>query len=295
MDGILVVDKPEGATSFDVVKRVRWRLSRLLGEKKLKVGHTGTLDPFATGVLPVCVGRATRLARYLLEGDKHYRVVMRFGAQTDTDDREGAVIAEASWAGLGPSSARRAVEGLVGEHMQVPPRYSAIHVDGKRAYDLARAGVEFELEARPVTIHEAVVRRVELPEVEADLRCSKGTYIRAICRDLGAALGVYGHCQSLRRLESAGFTLEGAWGLEELVEADEAAVRARLMPMRAMLAHMPTRPLQPRQAEQARMGQRITLEHGLEAGAEVVLLLDEALVAIATVEPDGRLHGHHVF
>ncbi|HEY6931847.1 MAG TPA: tRNA pseudouridine(55) synthase TruB [Marmoricola sp.] len=210
--GLVVVDKPAGMTSHDVVARVR----RLAGTRK--VGHAGTLDPMATGVLVVGVGRATRLLGHLLLTDKAYDATVRLGATTTTDDAEGEVLQNRPLDEVGEDAVRAALAGMVGEVDQVPSAYSAVKVGGRRAYALARAGEEVELAPRRVRIDALDVRRVALPEVDLAVRCSSGTYVRAIARDLGAVLGVGGHLAALRRTAVGPFTLADAHTLEQLAE-----------------------------------------------------------------------------
>jgi len=206
--GLVVIDKPAGMTSHDVVARVR----RTLGTRK--VGHAGTLDPMATGVLVLGVERATRLLGHLMLTEKTYSAVVRLGATTTTDDAEGEVTATVSAAAVTEGDVRSALTAFEGQIQQVPSTVSAIKVGGKRAYALARAGEEVELEPRSVTIHalEAGGFRHEGDHLDLEIRvrCSSGTYIRAIARDLGAALGVGGHLTALRRHSVGPFTLEGA-------------------------------------------------------------------------------------
>ncbi|HMU36812.1 MAG TPA: tRNA pseudouridine(55) synthase TruB, partial [Marmoricola sp.] len=191
--GLVIVDKPAGFTSHDVVARVR----RLAGTRK--VGHAGTLDPMATGVLVLGVNRATRLLGHLMLTEKAYDATIKLGESTSTDDAEGETIATSDTSGLSEDQVRAALAEFVGDIDQVPTAVSAIKVDGKRAYARVRAGEEVELSARRVHIASIEVTRVELPEVDISVRCSSGTYIRAIARDLGAALGVGGHLSALRR------------------------------------------------------------------------------------------------
>ncbi|HWJ10026.1 MAG TPA: tRNA pseudouridine(55) synthase TruB [Nocardioides sp.] len=214
--GLVVVDKPGGMTSHAVVARVR----RTLGTRK--VGHAGTLDPMATGVLVLGVERATRLLGHLMLTEKTYSATVRLGQATTTDDAEGEVIATASAAHLTEDAVLAALGAFRGEIEQVPSTVSAIKVDGRRAYALARAGEEVELKARRVTIHEVTAgdlrREGDLVDLEVRVRCSSGTYIRAIARDLGAALGVGGHLTALRRHAVGPFTLDGAnTDLDQLV------------------------------------------------------------------------------
>ncbi|WP_425571649.1 tRNA pseudouridine(55) synthase TruB [Nocardioides aquiterrae] len=202
-------------TSHDVVSRVR----RLAGTRK--VGHAGTLDPMATGVLVLGVNRATRLLGHLMLTEKRYDATIRLGVATTTDDADGEVLATASTAGLDEATIRAAAAEFVGDLMQVPTAVSAIKVDGKRAYQRVREGEDVELAARPVTVHELVVTDVRVSdstELDVSVRCSSGTYIRAIARDLGARLGVGGHLTALRRTAVGPYDLGVAHTLDELAE-----------------------------------------------------------------------------
>ena len=208
--GLVVVDKAGGMTSHDVVARVR----RLAGTRK--VGHAGTLDPMATGVLVLGVHRATRLLGHLMLTEKAYDATVRLGVSTSTDDAEGEVVATAPTDRLDEAEVRRVLAGFVGEIDQVPTAVSAIKVDGRRAYQRVRAGEPVELEPRRVTIHELTVREVAGADVRISVRCSSGTYIRAIARDAGAALGVGGHLTALRRTAVGQFAIDAARTLDEL-------------------------------------------------------------------------------
>ena len=210
--GLVVVDKDPGMTSHDVVSRVR----RLAGTRK--VGHAGTLDPMATGVLVLGVDRATRLLGHLTLTEKAYDATIRLGVTTTTDDAEGEVVSTHDVDGVREDVVRTELARFVGEIEQVPTAVSAIKVDGKRAYARVRDGEQVELKARPVTIHELVVHEVDLPDVRISVRCSSGTYIRAIARDLGAALGVGGHLTALRRTAVGSFDLSVARTLEQLTD-----------------------------------------------------------------------------
>ncbi|KQV72822.1 tRNA pseudouridine synthase B [Nocardioides sp. Root122] len=210
--GLVVVDKAPGMTSHDVVARVR----RLAGTRK--VGHAGTLDPMATGVLVLGVDRATRLLGHLMLTEKAYDATIRLGVATTTDDAEGQVVETHPVVGVTEDDVRRELARFVGDIEQVPTAVSAIKVDGQRAYARVRAGEQVELKARPVTIHELVVHDVALPDVRLSVRCSSGTYIRAIARDLGRALGVGGHLTALRRTAVGAFDLSVARTLETLSE-----------------------------------------------------------------------------
>jgi tRNA pseudouridine55 synthase len=223
----MVVDKPAGPTSHDVVDRVR----RALGIRK--AGHTGTLDPFATGVLPVCIGKATRLARFLTATDKTYRATVRLGFATNTDDLTGEPLGPPRPVEISHAALESACRALAGPLMQAAPAFSAKWVQGRRAYDLARVGIEAPRPVSPVTVHAMDVLGHEKDLVEIEVRCSAGTYIRALARDLGEALGTGGHLVALRR------TVSGAFTMADAVAWDEIGPGARILAMADLLPEMP--------------------------------------------------------
>jgi tRNA pseudouridine55 synthase len=248
--GLVVVDKPGGLTSHDVVSQVR----RLAGTRK--VGHAGTLDPMATGVLVLGINRATRLLGHLMLTEKAYDATIRLGVSTTTDDAEGEVTATASVAGLDETTVRAAAAEFVGELLQVPTAVSAIKVDGKRAYQRVREGEEVVLAARPVTVHELVVHEVRAADdawdLDVSVRCSSGTYVRAIARDLGARLGVGGHLTVLRR------TSVGPFGLDLAHTLDELGQELVVLPVaEAARAAFPSRDLDAAQATDVRFGRAL--------------------------------------
>ncbi len=208
LSGIIIMHKEAGFTSHDVVAKMRGIC------KQKKIGHTGTLDPAATGVLPVCLGNATKLCDMLTDKDKEYVAELMLGVETDTQDLTGAVLQEKAVT-CKAEEVRSAVESFVGDYMQVPPMYSALKVDGKKLYELARAGKEVERQARPVVIHEIEILEMNLPVVKMRVACSKGTYIRTLCADIGEKLGCGGTMKSLQR------TRVGCFGLEEAVTLAE--------------------------------------------------------------------------
>ncbi len=245
-DGLLVVDKPAGWTSHDVVAKTRG-LARTR-----KVGHAGTLDPMATGVLVLGIGRATRLLGHLALHDKDYDAVIRLGASTNTDDAEGEVTAtsDVRWT---EAQVRDAMADLTGSISQVPPAFSAIKVDGRRSYARARSGESFELAARTVVVSRFALRSVSGADVEAAVTCSSGTYVRALARDLGAALGCGGHLAGLRRTRVGGYGLDLATPLEEL-EQDALPV----LPLgEAVAAGFPRRDLDADETVEIRYGRRL--------------------------------------
>lgn len=257
-DFVVPVDKPEGPTSHDVVARAR----RALDIRR--VGHTGTLDPFASGLLLLCVGRATRLAEYLTGLDKSYEAEALLGVETDTLDREGIVVAEHDgWEELDEGDIRRAMAELTGTIRQVPPQYSAKKVGGEAMHRKARRGEAVELAPVPVTVHVMDLVAMELPRVRFTVRCSSGTYVRALARDLGRALGVGGHLTALRRTAVGSFSVDEAVALAAL-EDDEAVSAARLSPMEAMerVQAVPRIDVDDEQATRLRHGQRIRLPDG---------------------------------
>jgi tRNA pseudouridine55 synthase len=213
LHGFLNIAKPIGLTSHDVVARVR----RAAGQKR--VGHAGTLDPAANGVLPVALGQATRLVEYVSDGRKGYRAVVQLGVTTATDDAEGAVVARAPVPSLEAAAIEAALAPLRGTIMQVPPAYSALHVAGRRAYELARAGQAPELPARPVTVERLTLLDYAASQLVLDVVCGKGTYIRSIARDVGLALGCGAHLAQLTRTFVGPFALDAAVALDDLTPA----------------------------------------------------------------------------
>lgn len=274
--GVIRVDKPEGPTSHDVVAAAR----RALGERR--IGHTGTLDPFATGLLLVCVGRiATRLAPLLTGLSKRYHAVARLGEETTTDDRTGEVTRRVAVAGLDPAVVGAALEAMAGVSMQTPPAYSAKKVEGRRAYRSARAGVEVELAPVQVTLHDVRVRDVRLPDVEFEVECSSGTYVRAIARDLGRALGVGGHLVALRRTAIGSHAVEGAVPAAAL-DDPEAVRRAWMSPLDAV-GHLLV--LRIGDADIARIMHGMAIRAaGHVDGSQVAIARDGQLLAIGEVD-----------
>ena len=282
--GLVVVDKPAGITSHDVVARVR----RMAGTRK--VGHAGTLDPMATGVLVLGVDRATRLLGHLMLTEKAYDATVRLGVATTTDDAEGETVATASTAGLDEATVRATLAEFTGDLLQVPTAVSAIKVDGKRAYQRVREGEEVELAARPVTVHELVVHDVRPAEttldVDISLRCSSGTYVRAIARDAGARLGVGGHLTALRR------TAVGPYGLDVARTLDQLADEFEVLPIAAAArAAFTSVDLDDAAAGDVRVGRPLDLEL---AGLSAVFAPDGGFLAL--YEPrDGHARPVAVF
>jgi len=291
--GWLVLDKPAGMTSTQAVGRVR----RLFAARK--AGHAGTLDPLATGVLPIALGEATKTVPYAVDGAKHYRFTVRWGAGTNTDDAEGAITATSE---LRPS--RQAVETLLprftGAILQVPPAFSAIKVDGNRAYDLARSGEAVELAARRVSIDRLSLLDMPGPDTCVfEARCGKGTYVRALARDLGAALGCHGHLIQLRRTRVAPFDAAQAVSpahLEAVAEHGAEALDALLLPIAAALKDLPELAVTANDAARLLRGQAVLVRgrDGPTGTGPSYATCKGRLIAVGRIEK-GELHPLRVF
>jgi len=277
LSGILLIDKPEGLTSFGVVRRVR----RALGVRK--IGHLGTLDPFATGLLPLCLGEATKLAPFLMPEPKTYRAVVKLGEETDTQDLTGRVAA-ASDKMPSPKQVYEAAARFLGDIEQVPPMYSALHHEGQRLYKLARRGESVEVKARKVTIYRLEVEEINLPLVTFNARCSQGTYIRTLAADLGVALGCGGHLVGLRRLAVGAFSVDDALALAALEGMSQEEIQSRVIPLAECLPGLAAASVESDAARRLRQGQALpwTGNH-LAAGEPVKVLAAGDLVAIASV------------
>ena len=216
-DGIINVNKPAGWTSQDVCSKLR----HVLNIKK--IGHTGTLDHMATGVLPVCVGKATRIIEYYDKDTKSYHASMKLGITTDTLDITGKILETAGYSKVSEKDVREAFKAYTGHVMQIPPKYSALKIDGRRAYDLAREGKAFEISPREIIIYDNSVMKIDLVsgEIEFDVSCSKGTYIRTICDDIGRELGCGAAMTALTRTASGYFRIEDSYTIEEIIEAED--------------------------------------------------------------------------
>ena len=232
--GIINVYKEKGFTSHDVVAKLRG----IVGQKK--IGHTVTLDPDATGVLPVCLGKATKLCDLLTDKNKTYEAVLLLGKTTDTQDITGEVLEEKSTEALTEEKVREAIEGFIGDYEQIPPMYSALKVNGKKLYELAREGKVIERKARPVKILDIQILEIDLPKVRMEVSCSKGTYIRTLCHDIGEKLGCGGCMESLIRTRVSTFRIEDAKTLDEIETLKQEGKLAELLvPIDAMFPFYP--------------------------------------------------------
>ena len=290
--GWLVLDKPAGMTSTQAVGAVR----RAFAARK--AGHAGTLDPLATGILPIALGEATKTVPYAVDGQKEYRFTVRWGVGTNTDDAEGRTVATSD-----ARPERAAIEALLpsftGEILQTPPAFSAVKVAGERAYDLARAGEAVELEARPVQIDSLTLLDCPAPDTAVlAARCGKGTYVRALARDMGRALGCYGHVCALRRTRVAAFTEADAVTMDQLTaaaEADEGALQALLRPVEAALADLAVLRVSREETVRLLRGQSILVRgHDLPPPGPAYATCKGHLVALGLIEK-GELRPTRVF
>ncbi len=235
LNGLIVLDKPADMSSAQAVSKVK----KLLEAKK--AGHTGTLDPFATGVLICCINQATRLARFFLHSDKTYQAVLRLGTETDTQDGTGRIIAQATVPPISLDCLKAAIQGFEGRQLQLPPVYAALKHEGTPLYKLARQGKPVQKPARPITVSAIRVTAMDLPDVGFEVTCSSGTYVRALCADIGRAIGCGGHLKQLRRTANSSFNIEQAVTLDALKEMESGArLKNVLIPMNTALQNLPT-------------------------------------------------------
>jgi tRNA pseudouridine55 synthase len=295
VSGWLVFDKPQGMTSTRAVGRVKHLYDAA------KAGHAGTLDPLATGILPIALGEATKTVPFVVEGSKAYRFTVRFGAETDTDDAEGMIVATSD---RRPTRAEieAALPRFTGEIVQVPPRFSALKVEGARAYDLAREKEEFELAPRAVTVERLdLVEHLDQDRCVLEAECGKGTYVRALARDLGRALGCLGHVEALRRTRVGGFSEADAISLKEIEQAAAGpeghdALLGLLRPVETALGDIPALSLSAADAARLRQGQAVLLR-GRDApimSGTVYAVSRGALVAVGEIS-QGELRPRRIF
>ena len=283
MNGLLIVDKPVGASSFEVVRLVR----RLVHSRR--VGHAGTLDPTASGVLPIAIGWATRLVEFIMAGDKVYRATMRLGTTTDTQDAEGQILEEHGWQHIDGQKLHKTVSEFVGVIKQKPPMYSAIKRKGQPLYKLARQGIEVDREARPIQIKSLVVDEISGSDITFTVQCTKGTYIRTLCHDIGQSLGCGAHLIGLRRLACGSFDLSDSYTLSEL---EQKAAEGTPLPLLS-----PAEALKDWAALDVRGDSLSRLQNGVapelknlvgeepQSGEKVRLMNEDNLVAIAKYSP----------
>ena len=291
IDGLLLVDKPERITSLGVVKEVK----RQLGVKK--AGHIGTLDPFATGVLPIAINEGTKLVPFLSEEPKDYEAVMKLGEETTTDDLTGKIVSEKPWEGVTPEKIHDVFQTFLGKIQQLPPMFSAIKVQGKPLYRLARKGIEIERKYKEVQIFSIQIDEMDLPQISFRVSCSKGTYIRTIGRDIGRKIGCGAHLLRLRRVRSGPFAIERAIPWDRLNELSKAEnLRSWLIPLKEALPHLPELIGDERLAKKIRFGREMVVRdlssqvlQGIKKGQWLKMSTpEEGLIAILKSEVRGE-------
>lgn len=298
VSGVLLIDKPQGMTSQQVVSKVKYLLKSPVHDSK-KAGHTGTLDPMATGLLPICLGDATKFSHYQLEAVKSYQAIIQLGAQTDTGDAEGQIITTADVPALPDAQLQQVAEQFLGAQTQIPPMYSALKKDGKKLYELAREGIEIEREARAITLHHVALSLIFERELQLDVTCSKGTYVRVLGEDIAKALGTVGHLTALRRTATGDFDLANAISLSDF-EALSLDERFNiLLPVDACVANLASLILTEEQVQRIRQGQRLNVKDqateqqllAMTTPSQEVRVFDahDNFIGIANLEANGRL------
>ena len=296
VSGVLLIDKPQGMTSQQVVSKVKYLLKSDVHDSK-KAGHTGTLDPMATGLLPICLGEATKFSHYQLDAIKSYHAIIKLGEQTDTGDAEGEIIATSPVPHVTQAMLQSVTEQFLGEIMQVPPMYSALKKDGKKLYELAREGIEVERAARPLTIYELSLTPLSDQQLQLTVTCSKGTYVRVLAEDIAKALGTLGHLTALRRIRTGDFEIANAITLADFAALDVAARFDKLLAVDACVHSLPSLVLDDSQSKRIRQGQRLNVkttmltQQLILTANQTFRLFDDHQQFLGTglLEPNGRL------
>ena len=296
VSGVLLIDKPQGMTSQQVVSKVKYLLKSDVHDSK-KAGHTGTLDPMATGLLPICLGEATKFSHYQLDAVKSYQAIIKLGEQTDTGDAEGEIITTIPVPHVTQTMLQSTTEQFLGEIMQVPPMYSALKKDGKKLYELAREGIEVERTARPLTIYQLSLTPLSAQQLQLTVTCSKGTYVRVLAEDIAKALGTLGHLTALRRIQTGDFEIANAITLADFAALDVAARFDKLLAVDACVHSLPSLVLDDNQSKRIRQGQRLnvkttmlTQQLNLTFNQTFRLFDDhEQFLGTGLLEPNGRL------
>ena len=294
VSGILLLDKPADISSHSALAKAKYLYKSDLHDSK-KAGHTGTLDPMATGLLPICFGDATKFAQYGLDADKGYTALIRLGAKTDTGDRQGSVIKTAAILSFDQSRLDEIANTLTGEQMQVPPMYSALKKDGKKLYEYAREGIDVERAARPIVIRQLTLTKLDDQTVELSVICSKGTYVRVLGESIAEQLGTLGYLISLRRTATGGFDVTAAVSLDRLSELSLSEKIDRLLPVDALMAHVPILSVDDCEAERLKLGQRLNVKDRIDSLPQFIdtllvrLYAEQTFIGLAEVSTSGRL------
>lgn len=295
VSGVILIDKPQGLTSQQVVSKVKYLFKSPRHDSK-KAGHTGTLDPMATGLLPICLGEATKFSHYQLNANKSYEAIVQLGVSTDTGDAEGQVIKTAAVPILTDSDCQRLTEQFLGQQLQTPPMYSALKKEGKKLYEYARAGIEVEREARSITLHELQIKALSEDTLQLQVTCSKGTYIRVLAEDIAQALGTLGHLTQLRRTRVGDFELSEAIDLAALEDLTLPQRFTHLLPVDSCICHLPQLILTDEQWQRVLVGQRLNVHDQLSTELQGYLAelsggQDESVRDIRLISAQGEFIG----
>ncbi|MCG7412521.1 tRNA pseudouridine(55) synthase TruB [Moraxella nonliquefaciens] len=294
VSGVLLLDKPNGISSYAALTQAK----RLFMSPKFdskKAGHTGTLDPMATGILPICFGDATKFSSFGLDADKGYTAIIKLGEKTDTGDKEGQIIAQKDVPVFEQSELDKLAVSLMGEQMQTPPMYSALKKDGKKLYEYARDGIEIERQPRPIVIHHLALNKLSNDEIALDVICSKGTYVRVLGETVAERLGTVGHLTALHRTSTGGFDVADAISLDDLADLSLDERLGRLLPTDVMLGHLPMLRLTMDETARIKMGQRLNVKDRLDDvnfgddAIQIRLYHDDDFVGLGQVAMSGRL------
>lgn len=294
VSGVLLLDKPNGISSYAALTQAK----RLFMSPKFdskKAGHTGTLDPMATGLLPICFGDATKFSSFGLDADKGYTAIIKLGEKTDTGDKEGQIIAQKDVPVFEQSELDKLAVSLMGEQMQTPPMYSALKKDGKKLYEYAREGIEIERQPRPIVIHHLALNKLSSDEITLDVICSKGTYVRVLGETVAERLGTVGHLTALHRTSTGGFDVADAISLDDLADLSLDERLGRLLPTDVMLGHLPMLRLTMDETARIKMGQRLNVKDRLDDvnfgddAIQIRLYHDDDFVGLGQVAMSGRL------
>jgi tRNA pseudouridine55 synthase len=286
INGVLLLDKPLGFSSNQALQKVKWLF------QAAKAGHTGTLDPLATGLLPICLGEATKFAQYVTDADKTYIATVKFGATTTTGDAEGEVIATRD-VRFTRAQLESACQSFLGEISQVPPMYSALKFEGKALYEYAREGVDIERQSRLVTISDITIIQFEVDVAEITVKCSKGTYIRTLAEDIGKALGSGAHLIGLRRIETAGYELADAITIEQLEQkikdTPAEAFESLLLPIDSAIVHLPALTLNDDAAHYLMQGQAVWVSGKIPNGEMRLFDENSRFLGLGFLQEDGKI------
>ena len=294
VSGVLLLDKPSGISSHSALAQAK-RLFMSSEFDSKKAGHTGTLDPMATGLLPICLGDATKFSSFGLDADKGYTAIIKLGEQTDTGDKEGQIIARQDVLPFDEQGLDELACDLLGEQQQTPPMYSALKKDGKKLYEYARDGIEIERAPRPIVIHHLALTKLSDNEIALDVICSKGTYVRVLGETVAERLGTVGHLTALHRTSTGGFDVADAISLDDLADLSLDERLGRLLHTDVMLGHLPMLRLTMDETARIKMGQRLNVKDRLDSllGFDDVLLVrlyaQDVFIGLAEVSKSGRL------